>query len=309
MEDPSMLALPSGGTLPSANVLASGKEHLPPPPSEGKPKGDRSSPMRERYPGRDRRDLPGWDRESEWDRRGGRGRRSLTPPRGARGESPGGRGRAYPRSGREGSWERDRERDRRRDHSPMDRRRSRSRGRPYRDGSPPPRGEQWFEGHDGPVALPVGAGPGPSPISELPGGLPIGGPVPIPPGAVLVPVPGAGPMGPFVPMMPGPNGPVPIAGAMPMGGPGGMMASPAVPRGVGEKNASDMDGNDWEEREGKLGGGRSGGKSNGGGRGMHGFVPMSVPPAGHRVDPRSIRQYVDLDAAGDTSIELDYRDL
>ena len=82
----------------------------------------------------------------------------------------------------------------------------------------------------------------------------VGGPLAIPPGAVLVPVPGAGPMGPFVPMMPGPNGPVPIAGAMPMGG-GSIVPKPAPPPprpDGGKEEAADMDGADWEVRSTSL---------------------------------------------------------
>jgi len=263
----------------------------------GSPMGGRdfslSPPRRGFAGGRGNRNGSPYGRDAPY----GRGGRDESPPYGREdGYSRGGyRGRdgygGWPGEDRNGYDEEDRDGFRRR--MPPGRGGGRPES-PYQDNGRMIPETERFEPVPGPAPPPMPHAP---PETRM---IPIGPPGPLPPGAVFVPLPGAGPMGPFIPMMPGPSGPVPIMGARPMAPmapplPGGGMV--VIPRDEGRGPTS-------------------------GPNAPNGPRPPPVdgpqPPPVHMMpsiqsmggrDPRSIRQYVDLDAPGNASMMLDYRDL
>ncbi|CAM6082620.1 unnamed protein product [Calypogeia fissa] len=160
-------------------------------------------------------------------------------------------------------------------------------GPPY-DGGPPgpfeggPSDTQMFDPFSGPPLR----------------GPPFGSDIPPPP-PVLMPVPGAGPLGPFVPAPPE----VAMRMLREQGGP-----PPFLPGAF----------NDNFEADGNGGGGPRGRKGRVVGTGGHGMnagmmdnpPPMMGPLAQNiRHDPRNVRSYHDLDAPEDEVTVIDYRSL
>ncbi|KAG6548390.1 hypothetical protein Mapa_010169 [Marchantia paleacea] len=176
------------------------------------------------------------------------------------------------------------------------------------DHSPPSRDFATMGGgaaFDGGPAGPFEGGPSDTPMFDPFSGPPLRGPpfgsdIPPPP-PVLMPVPGAGPLGPFVPAPPE----VAMRMLREQGGP------PPFHPGA-------FDGNfEAEGNGGGGGGGPRGRKGRGGVSGGHGMgggmmdnAPMMLPLSQSiRHDPRNVRSYHDLDAPEDEVTVIDYRSL
>ncbi|BBM99694.1 protein MpSE [Marchantia polymorpha subsp. ruderalis] len=177
------------------------------------------------------------------------------------------------------------------------------------DHSPPSRDFATMGGgaaFDGGPAGPFEGGPSDTPMFDPFSGPPLRGPpfgsdIPPPP-PVLMPVPGAGPLGPFVPAPPE----VAMRMLREQGGP------PPFHPGA-------FDGNFEAEGNGGGGGGAGprGRKGRGGVSGGHGMgggmmdnAPMMLPLSQSiRHDPRNVRSYHDLDAPEDEVTVIDYRSL
>jgi hypothetical protein len=157
-------------------------------------------------------------------------------------------------------------------------------GPPFEGGGPAQGGP--FEG--GPMEPPMFDHFNGPPLRGLPGGLFVPD-MPGPP-QVLMPVPGAGPLGPFVPAPP-------------------EMAMRFLREGPGPFRPAGFDGGYQEEGNGGPRGGKRGAPGPMMGGGLLDVPPMMMPPHGMRRDPRGVRSYHDLDAPEDEVSVIDYRSL
>eukprot|EP00897_Mesotaenium_endlicherianum_P007607 jgi/Mesen1/6875/ME000352S05930 len=220
---------------------------------------------------------------------------------------------------------------------PLDDERFDLRGLPRDGGFPPPLlggGAPPFEDRKGPPP-PFDGPPLDAPIFDPFDGPPMRAPPPFgpgPPPPMLIPVPGAGPLGPFVPappevamrMLREQGGPPPphffdgMDGFEPPFEPSfdgfeeGMEGPPLGDRRGGRGPAGRGGRGGGRGREGSPPGGWGGG---GGGPPRIGVLgppppPMFMPmPANMRADPRRVRSYRDLDAPEDEVTVIDYRSL
>nr|XP_024398983.1 serrate RNA effector molecule-like isoform X3 [Physcomitrium patens] len=157
-------------------------------------------------------------------------------------------------------------------------------GPPFEGGGPAQGGP--FEG--GPMEPPMFDHFNGPPVRGLPGGLFVPD-MPGPP-QVLMPVPGAGPLGPFVPAPP-------------------EIAMRFLREGPGPFRMGGFDAGYQEEGNGGPRGGKRGAPGPMMEGGLLDIPPNMMPPHGMRRDPRGVRSYHDLDAPEDEVSVIDYRSL